>query len=167
MASEMERRAGIETTEDLSHDDEKPTAMKRDEQHVKTLISYVTESMTDHLNVDNHSRQLINISTGLHAKDTIKESLWNVVDTGKCMTHTFLRTSLSDGQHGSFYNPIQSSGLTTFFYFFIILFCLLTIITLAQAAKVMKLHKNIIPFTIKHYFKFHNKSQFFSHQYIY
>jgi hypothetical protein len=89
MASEMERRAGIETTEDLSHDDEKPTAMKRDEQHVKTLISYVTESMTDHLNVDNHSRQLINISTGLHAKDTIKESLWNVVDTGKCMTHTF------------------------------------------------------------------------------
>jgi hypothetical protein len=54
--------------------------MKRDEQHVETLISYVTESMTDHLNVDNHSRQLINISTGLHAKDAIKESLLNAVD---------------------------------------------------------------------------------------
>ena len=54
------------------------------------------------------------------------------------------------------------------FYLFIILFCLFTIITLAQAAKLMKLHKNIIPFTIKHYFKFHNKSYiFFSHQYIY
>ena len=50
------------------------------------------------------------------------------------------------------------------FYFFIILFCLLTIITLAQAAKLMKLHKNIIPFKIKHYFKFHNKSHnFFPH----
>jgi hypothetical protein len=44
--------------------------------------------------------------------------------------------------------------------FFIILFCLLTIITLVQAPKVMKLHKNIIPLTIKHYFKFHNKSHF-------
>ena len=41
MASEMKRRAGRESTEDLSHDEEKPTAMKRDEQHVKTLISYV------------------------------------------------------------------------------------------------------------------------------
>ena len=89
MASERKRQAGIESTEDLSHDDEKPTAMKRDEQHVETLISYVTESMTDHLNVDNHSRQLINISTGLHAKDAIKESLLNAVDNGKCMTHTF------------------------------------------------------------------------------
>ena len=33
--------------------------------------------------------------------------------------------------------------------------------TLAQAAKVMKLHKNIIPFTIKHHFKFHNTSHNF------
>ena len=60
------------------------------------------------------------------------------------------------------------SVLLIFLSFFIILFCLLTINTLAQAAKVMKLHKNIIPFTIKHYFKFHNKSHnLFSHQYIY
>jgi len=46
------------------------------------------------------------------------------------------------------------------FSLFIILFCLLTIITLTQPAKVMKLHNNIIlNFTINHIF--------FSHQYIY
>jgi exosortase/archaeosortase len=54
---------------------------------------------------------------------------------------------------------LQSTPI--FFNFFIILFCLLTIIILTQAAKVMQLHKNIIPFTIKHYFKFHNKSHNF------
>lgn len=81
MASEMKRRGGLESTEDLSHDEEKPAAMNGDEQHVKTLISYVTESMTDPFNFDNHPRELINISTGLHAKDVIKESLLIAVDT--------------------------------------------------------------------------------------
>ena len=68
--------------------------------------------MSDTFNVDNHPRELFNISTGLHAKDAIKESLLNAVDTGKCMMQKFLRTSLSDGQHGSFYNPIQRSVKT-------------------------------------------------------
>jgi hypothetical protein len=60
----------------------------------------------------------------------------------------------------------KNTGLDIFFSISLLSYS--TIITLAQAAKVMKLHKNIIPFTIKHYFKFHNKSHnLFLNQYIY
>ena len=114
ITSTMRARAGLSQVDDQCHDEAKPAAMKRDEKHVQDLIVYITENMTNPFDVDNHPRQLINISTGLHASHDIEDSLLKSVETGRTKMKMFVDSSLSTDKSGSFYNPIKRSGLKTF-----------------------------------------------------
>ncbi|CAG2187592.1 unnamed protein product [Mytilus edulis] len=91
----MIARACLVQVDDQCHDEAKPAAMKRDEKHVQDLIVYITENMTNPFDVDNHPRQLINISTGLHASHDIEESLLKSVETGRTRMKIFVESSLS------------------------------------------------------------------------
>ncbi|CAC5392868.1 unnamed protein product [Mytilus coruscus] len=114
ITSAMRARACLVQVDDQCHDEAKPAAMKRDEKHVQDLIVYITENMTNPFDVDNHPRQLINISTGLHASHDIEDSLLKSVETGRTKMKIFVESSLSTDKAGSFYHPIQRSGLKTF-----------------------------------------------------
>ncbi|CAG2192261.1 unnamed protein product [Mytilus edulis] len=91
----MIARACLVQVDDQCHDEAKPAAMKRDGKHVQDLIVYITENMTNPFDVDNHPRQLINISTGLHASHDIEESLLKSVETGRTRMKIFVESSLS------------------------------------------------------------------------
>ncbi|VDI49817.1 Hypothetical predicted protein [Mytilus galloprovincialis] len=53
------------------------------------------ENMTNPFHVDNHLRQLINISTGLHASHNIEDSLLKSVETGRTKMKICVESSLS------------------------------------------------------------------------
>ncbi|CAC5383567.1 unnamed protein product [Mytilus coruscus] len=114
ITSAMRARACLVQVDDQYHGEAKPAAMKRDEKHVQDLIVYITENMTNPFDVDNHPRQLINISTGLHASHDIEDSLLKSVETERTKVKIFVESSLSTDKAGSFYHPIQRSGLKTF-----------------------------------------------------
>ncbi|CAC5356814.1 unnamed protein product [Mytilus coruscus] len=114
ITSAMRARACLVQVDDQCHDEAKPAAMKRDEKHVQDLIVYITENMTNPFDVDNHPRQLINISTGFHASHDIEDSLLKSVKTGRTKMKIFVESSVSTDKAGSFYHPIQISGLKTF-----------------------------------------------------
>ncbi|CAG2254125.1 unnamed protein product [Mytilus edulis] len=54
-----------------------------------------SENMTNPFDVDNHPRQLINISTGLHASHDIEDSLLKSVETGRTKMKICVESSLS------------------------------------------------------------------------
>ncbi|CAC5356829.1 unnamed protein product [Mytilus coruscus] len=114
ITSAMRARVCLVQVNDQCHDEAKPAAMKRDEKHVQDLIVYITENMTNPFDVDNHPRQLINISTGLHASHDIEDSLLKSFETGRTKMKIFVESSLSTDKAGSFYRSIQRSGLKTF-----------------------------------------------------
>ncbi|VDH92485.1 Hypothetical predicted protein [Mytilus galloprovincialis] len=91
----MRARACLVKVDDQCHDEAKPAAMKRDEKNVQDLIVYITENMTNPFHVDNHLRQLINISTGLHASHDIEDLLLKSVETGRTKMKIFVESSLS------------------------------------------------------------------------
>ena len=62
----MKTRSGLSSSTEKDHEKNRPTAMKRDEEHVRSLIDHVKNNMTD--DVEACPKDLINIATGLHAK---------------------------------------------------------------------------------------------------
>ncbi|CAG2215169.1 unnamed protein product [Mytilus edulis] len=91
----MRARSCLVQVENQCHDEAKPAAMKRDEKHVQDLIVYITENITNLFDVDNHPRQLINISTGLLASHDIEDLLLKSVETGRIKMKIFVESSLS------------------------------------------------------------------------
>jgi hypothetical protein len=43
----MNDRAGITSTSNISHEEMKQTALKRDEEQVQALVNHLSETMTD------------------------------------------------------------------------------------------------------------------------
>ena len=113
-SSEMRLRSGIVCEDDDKHDESRPACMKRDDQHVASLISHLQEKMINPFDIKQHPHELVNISTGLHASKEIQDFLLNAVDTGNTMAKKFITTSLSENMSGSFYGPIQRSNIKTF-----------------------------------------------------
>ena len=66
-SSEMRDRAGLTTEGEVSHDETKPTAMRRDDKQVSDMIDHISTKMTDPFDVSLHPPKLVNISTGMHA----------------------------------------------------------------------------------------------------
>ena len=61
----------MDSSSESSHEETKPTAMKRDETHVIDLIHHIQDKMTDPFDVELHPSNLINISTGMHASTEV------------------------------------------------------------------------------------------------
>ena len=101
--SEMKTRSGCEQDKCIEHEETKPTALKRDEEQVNTLLNHVLEKMTDPFNIDLHPPGLINISTGMHAPKDIQTSLTAVVDEGEKMAKKFIDGALCEGHSRSFF----------------------------------------------------------------
>ena len=110
----MLERAGVATNNANSHEETRPTAMKRDEEHVIAVVNHLNETMTDPFDVESHPPCLINISSGMHATRDIQDSLLTAVEEGLNMSRHFITSALSVGQSRSFYSPIAKSKLKTF-----------------------------------------------------
>ncbi|CAC5358418.1 unnamed protein product [Mytilus coruscus] len=114
-SSEMRKRSGFTAVaEQLSHEEAKPTSMRRDDDHLKLLVDHMQQRMTDPFDVSLHPKPLINISTGMHAPRDIESSLINAVQDGAKMAKSFIDGALADDQHGNFYGPITRSKLKKF-----------------------------------------------------
>ena len=70
--------------------------------------------MINPFDIEKHPKELINISTGLHASKDVQDSLSKVVETGTNMSKRFIESTLSENMSGSFFGPIQRSNLKTF-----------------------------------------------------
>ena len=64
-SSEMKTWLGLSSSTEKDHEENRPTAMKRDEEHVRSLIDHVENNMTDPFDVEAYSEDLINIARGL------------------------------------------------------------------------------------------------------
>ncbi|CAC5426769.1 unnamed protein product [Mytilus coruscus] len=114
-SSEMRKRSGFTAVADqLSHEEAKPTSMRKDDDHLKLLVDYMQQRMTDPFDVSLHPKPLINISTGMHAPRDIESLLINAVQDGAKMAKSFIEGALADDQHGNFYGTITRSKLKTF-----------------------------------------------------
>ncbi|MES9879249.1 MAG: hypothetical protein ABW185_00005 [Sedimenticola sp.] len=114
-ASIMRQRNGQLGKETEKHEEERPAAMKRDEEHVQAMTSHVVNNMTNPFDVESHPEGvLINISTGLHSPPDVQASLLEAVDKGNDKFNDFVKATLSDTGSRSFYTPISRSGLKTF-----------------------------------------------------
>jgi hypothetical protein len=51
-SSEMKTRSGLWSSTEKDHEENRPTAMKRDEEHMHSLIDHVKNNMTDLFNVE-------------------------------------------------------------------------------------------------------------------
>ena len=63
----MNDRAGITSTSNISHEEMKQTALKRDEEQVQAIVNHFNGTMTDPFDIEAHPLCLINISTGFFA----------------------------------------------------------------------------------------------------
>ena len=61
----MKTWSGLSSSTEKDHEANRPTAMKRDEEHVRSLIDHVENNMTDPFDVEAYSEDLINIARGL------------------------------------------------------------------------------------------------------
>ncbi|CAC5405606.1 unnamed protein product [Mytilus coruscus] len=113
-ASEMKKRSGIALGSDEDHEENRPTAMKRDEQQVNDLIEHVQNNMTDPFDIEEFSKSLINIATGLHASREVEDSLLNSVERGQKSLKPFVDGCFKDNETRDFYSPISKSSLKTF-----------------------------------------------------
>jgi hypothetical protein len=48
----MNDRAGITSTSNISHEEMKQTALKRDEEQVQALVNHLSETMTDPFDIE-------------------------------------------------------------------------------------------------------------------
>jgi hypothetical protein len=90
-------RSGLVTADDETHDENRSASMKRNEQQVADLISHLQEKMINPFDIQQHSPELINVSTGLKASKEVQESLLNSVDTGSAMVKICVGSALSVG----------------------------------------------------------------------
>ena len=70
--------------------------------------------MTDLSDVEAHPTCHINISTGMHTKKEVHDSLLTAFDEGDKMCEKFVNSVFFVDQSGSFYNPIPRSKLKPF-----------------------------------------------------
>jgi hypothetical protein len=101
-SSEMKTRSGLSSSTEKDHEENRPTAMKRDEEHVRSLIDHVKNNMTDPFNVEACPKDLINIATGLHAKKEVEDSLLNCVDQGQKYLQSFVVGCLKGNENRYF-----------------------------------------------------------------
>ena len=88
--------------------------MKRDEEHVRSLIDHVKNNTTEPFDVEACPKDLINIATGLHAKQEVEDSLLNCVDQGQNYLQFFVVGCLKENENRYFCSPISRSSLKTF-----------------------------------------------------
>lgn len=113
-SAEMRARSGLSTDTEGEHEENKPTAMNRDEQNVSDLVSYVHSNMTDPFNITDHPKYLINISTGMQASKDVQDSLLKSLERGNQMVKSFVEGCFNEGENRVFYSPISRSPLKTF-----------------------------------------------------
>ena len=88
---------------------------QRDDDHANVLIEHVLTKMANPFDLSEaNSNILLNISTGLHASDEVKESLLTAVTKGKQKMENFVESCLEIGGQGNFYAPISKTDLKTF-----------------------------------------------------
>jgi len=114
VCSEMKSRSGSLLSEDISHDESRKSALKRDEEHVGLLINHLRQTMTDPFDTDEHPNRLINISSGMHASKDVENSLVDAVVIGTKMAQSFISKALNEGSSGNFHSPISRSTVKTF-----------------------------------------------------
>ncbi|VDI43117.1 Hypothetical predicted protein [Mytilus galloprovincialis] len=107
-------RSGIKSEADHMHGQTQKAAMKRDEEHVRTLINHLTERMTNPFDISLHPECLINISTGSHVSPEIQKSLLTAIETGDKNLRSFVNNAFSTDGKSSFYSPLSRSNLKTF-----------------------------------------------------
>ena len=92
-ANAMRVRSGIntDTEADNDHEQTQKSALKRDEGHVKDLISHIQERMTNPFDTSLHHACLINISTGMHSSPEVQKSLLSAVDQGEKQLEGFVK----------------------------------------------------------------------------
>ena len=87
----MKERSGITSADNSVHQQEKAASRKQDEDHVRTLISHLKNSMTNPFDcffLDHNV--LINISTSMHASEEGQSSLLNAVKNCKDQMEAFV-----------------------------------------------------------------------------
>ena len=112
----MRKRAGIDKVEVTGHKQCLPGAMKRYENHVYAISTYIRQNMTNPFKVTTDTVKLVNMSTGLHASSVVQESIGKVMETGSFKAKFFVEKTF-EGQcdtRSSLYDPISKSGLKTF-----------------------------------------------------
>ncbi|CAC5419984.1 unnamed protein product [Mytilus coruscus] len=110
----MRKRFGIALGSEENHEENRPTAMKRDEQQVNDLFEHVQNNMTDPFDIEECPKSLINIATGLHASREVEDSLVNSVDRGQKTMKSFVDGCFKDKETRDFFSPISKSALKTF-----------------------------------------------------
>ncbi|CAG2244632.1 unnamed protein product [Mytilus edulis] len=113
-ASTMRVQSGIKSEADHMHGQTQKAVMKRDEEHVRTLINHLTERMTNPFDISLHPTCLINISTGMHVSPEIQKSLLTAIETGNKNLRSFVNNALSTDGKSSFYSPLSRSNLKIF-----------------------------------------------------
>lgn len=114
-ASAIRSRSGTIHKDDMGHEQMRPAALNRDEQHVQRLICHVEDNMTHPFRTTDHpDEHLVNISSGVIASKDIQKSLLSVHDLGKRQMEEYITESLCTGGQRSMYQPIPKSKLKTF-----------------------------------------------------
>ena len=111
----MKERSGTTSADNSVHQQEKAALMKRDEDHIRALISHLNNNMTNPFDCSflDHN-VLIKISTGMHATEKAQSSLLNAVKKGKDQMEAFVTRTFSESKRESLSSPISRSGVKTF-----------------------------------------------------
>jgi hypothetical protein len=129
----MNDRAGITSTSHTSYEEMKQTALKRDEEQVKSFIMVfsvpislqIPLKLPDVCLMENSpfskadfisagSSSISSIYTGImHATREVQDSLLSAVNEGEKKCRNFVKSALSVGQSVNFYSPISKSKLKT------------------------------------------------------